>query len=70
MHDLDGLICIFFTLELDKPVALVLIGDLVSGDVDIDDWSTLRKQFPEDTLVHLHVDITCVDCCLLISLIQ
>ena len=46
MHDLDGIVCIFLTFELNKTVPLMLIGNLVSGDVDINNRTTLRKQLP------------------------
>lgn len=70
MHDFDGVICIFFTLKLDEAVALVLIGDLIPRDMNIDYRSALSEQFPEQTLIDLDVDIACVDSCFLISLVE
>lgn len=69
MHDLDGIVCVFFALELDEAVALVLVGDLVTRDVDIDHWAALSEELPEDVLVYFLVDVACVDCCLLVALV-
>lgn len=46
MHNLDGIVCIFLTFELNETVALMLIGDLIPGDVDIYNRTTLRKKLP------------------------
>jgi hypothetical protein len=43
VHDFDGVVCILFAFELDKAVALVFVGYLIAGDVDIDDRSTLGE---------------------------
>ena len=70
MHDLDGIVCIFLTLELDKAIPLMFIGDFIPGDVHVDYWSTLRKQFPEDIFVDLLIDVSRVDRSLLVPLIK
>lgn len=69
MHDLDGIVGILFTLELDEAVALMLVGDLIAWDVDIDHWSALSEELPKNTLVYFLVDVTRVDCGLLVALI-
>lgn len=46
VHDLDRVICVFFTLELDEAEALMLVCDLIARNVDIHDRPTLGKQLP------------------------
>jgi hypothetical protein len=70
MHNLDGVVRILLTLELDKSVGLMLVGDLVSRNVNIDDRSTLRKEFPEYIFVNFLIDIARVDGGLLIAFIE
>jgi hypothetical protein len=70
MHNLDGVVCVLFTLELDETVGLMLVGDLVTGDVDIDDGSTLGEQLPQDVLVDLLVDVAGVDRGLLVAFVE
>lgn len=70
VHDFDGIVCIFLTLKLDKAIPLVLIGDFIPGDMDIDHGPALREQLPEQTLVDLDVDIACVYGGFLIPLVQ
>lgn len=70
MHNLDGVICILFTLELYKTVGLMFIGDLVPRNVDIDDGSALREQLPQYVFVDLLIDVACVDGGLLIAFVE
>ena len=70
MHDFDGVICVFLAFELYEAVALMLIGDFVSGDVDVDDWTALGEEFPEETLVDFGVDVAGVDCGLLVAFVE
>jgi hypothetical protein len=70
VHDLDGVIGVLFAFEFDEAVALMLVGDLVARDVDVDHWAALREEFPEDVFVHLLVDAARVDCRLLVSLVE
>ena len=46
VEDLDGVVCVLFSLKLDKAVALVLVGHLVTGNVNVDDRASLEEQFP------------------------
>ena len=43
MHYLDRVVCIFLAFELYEAVALMLVGDFISGDVNIDDWPALGE---------------------------
>jgi hypothetical protein len=47
MHDLDRVISVILALELNKPIPLVIVGNLVSGEMDVNDGATLDKQLPE-----------------------
>jgi hypothetical protein len=70
VHNLDGVVSVLFTLELDKTVALVLISDLIPRDMDIDHWSALSKQLPQYVLVDLLVDVPRVDRRLLVTFVK
>ena len=70
MHNLDGVISILLALKLDESIALMLISDFVSRDVDVDDWATLGKQLPEDILCDFLVETARVDCCFLVALVE
>lgn len=70
MHDLDGVVGVLLALELDEAVALVLVGDLVPGDVHVDHRPALREQLPEDVLVDLLVDVARVDRGFLVALVE
>lgn len=70
MHDFDRVVSVLLILELHKSVALMFVGDLVPRNVDIHDGSALGEQLPEETFVHFRVDVACVDCGLLISLVE
>lgn len=48
----------------------MLVGDLVAGDVDVDDGAALDEQLPEDVLVDFGVEVADVDCCLLVTLVH
>ena len=52
VKDLDRIISVFFSLELDKAIALMLVGDFVSRYVHVDDRPSLQEQLPNDLLVH------------------
>lgn len=67
MHDFDGIVSVFFASEFHKPKTIMLIGDLVPWQMDIDDWSTLHEQLPQDLLVHSSVYIADVECSLLVA---
>lgn len=58
MHDFDGVICVFFTLKLYEAVALVLVGDFVSGNMDVDNRSALSEKLPQDVLIDFLVDVS------------
>jgi hypothetical protein len=70
VHDLDRVVCVFLALEFDKAVALMLIGDFISGDMDVDDRSALGEQFPEEALVDFGVNVAGIDCCLLVAFVE
>jgi hypothetical protein len=69
MHDLDRVIGIILTFKLNKPVALVLIGDFIPGQMNVDDRATLYKQLPEETFGNFLIEITNVNSRLLVSLV-
>lgn len=70
VHDLNRVIGVLLTLELDEAVALVLVGDLIPRDVHVDHRAALREQLPQDILVDLLVDVARVDRRLLVALVQ
>lgn len=70
MHDLDRIIRILLTLELYKSISLMLIGDLIPRDVNIDHWSALREQLPKYVFVDLLVDVARIDRGFLVALIE
>ena len=70
MHDLDGVVGIFLTFELHEAIPLMLIGDLIPGDMNIDNWPTLCEQFPKQTLVYFGVDVTRIHCGFLVALVE
>jgi hypothetical protein len=70
MHNLDRVIRILLTLELDKPIGLMLVGDLISRNVNIDDGSTLSKEFPQYIFINFLINITGIDGSLLIAFIE
>ena len=47
VHDLDRVIGIILTFELNKAITLVLIGDLISGQMNVNNGAALDKQLPE-----------------------
>lgn len=70
MHDFYRVVSVFLALEFDEAVALMLIGDFISGDVDVDDWPALREQLPKHIFVDLLIDVSSVDCGLLVALVK
>jgi hypothetical protein len=70
MHNLNGVIRILLTLKLDKPIGLMFVGDLISRNVNIDDRSTLRKEFPQYIFINFLINITSIDGSLLITFIE
>lgn len=48
----------------------MLICDFVSGNVNINDWSTLGEELPQEALIDFGIDITRVYCSLLVSLVK
>ena len=70
MHDLDGIIGIILTFELNKAVSLVLIGDFISGKMNVNNGSALNKEFPEETLSDFLIKIADVDGSLLVAFVE
>ena len=68
MKDFNRIVCIFFCLELNKAIALMLVGDFVARYVDIDDWAGLEEKLPKNFFIHAGLEITHIDCSLLIPL--
>jgi len=64
---LNSVVSIFFGLELNEPVALMLIRDLVSGYMNIHYGPTLQKELPHEVLIHLRVQVAYIHCSLLVS---
>lgn len=69
VHDFDRIISIILTFELHKAITLMFIGDFISGQVNVDHRPTLHKQLPQQTLSDFLIEITHINCCLLISLV-
>lgn len=53
VHDLDGVVSVFFAQELHKSIPLVVARHTVLGHVDIHDGSCLYEQLPEDGVRNL-----------------
>ena len=70
MHDFDGIIGIFLTLELHKSVPLMFVGDFVTRNVHIDDRSALSEEFPEYVFVDFLIYVSSVNCCLLVAFVE
>ena len=70
MHDFDRIIGIILTFELNKSVALMLIGDFVSGKMNVNDGSALDKEFPEETLRFFLIEMADVDGSLLVAFVE
>lgn len=47
MHDFYAVVGVLLALELNEAIALVLVGDLVSRQVDVNDRAALDKQLPQ-----------------------
>ena len=69
VHDLNRVIGIILTFELNKAITLVLIGDLIPRQMNVNNWATLNKQLPKETFGDFLIEITDVDGCLLIALV-
>ena len=70
MHDLYGVVSVLLTLELHKAITLMLVADLIAGDVHVDYWTALRKQLPNNVLCHLLIKVSHVDRGLLVTLVD
>lgn len=46
MHDFDRVVGIFLTFEFDEPESLMFITDFISGNMNLNNRSTLSKQLP------------------------
>ena len=67
VKDLNRVISVFFGLELDKAITLMLVGDFIARYMHVDDGPSLEEQFPNDLLVYSRLQIANIDCGLLIS---
>ena len=67
VKNLDRVISVFFGLELDKAITLMLVSDFISRYVHVDDGPSLEEQLPNDLLVHPRLQIANIYCGLLIS---
>lgn len=47
VHDLNWVIGIILTFELNKAITLMLICDLISGQMNVNNRAALDKQLPE-----------------------
>lgn len=70
MHDFYGVVSVFLALELDEAIALMLVGNFISRNVDVDNWSALCEKLPKHVLVDLLIDVSSVDCGLLVALVK
>ncbi len=70
VHDLNWVIGIILTFELNKAITLVLIGDFISGQMNVNNRATLDKQLPEETFGDFLIEITDVNGCLLVALVK
>ena len=70
VQNLDRIVSVLFSFELDKAVALMLVRDFVAWDVHIHDWSCLQKELPDNLFVDSRLQVAYIDCGLLISLKQ
>lgn len=70
VHDFDRIIGVVLTFELNKAVALMLIGDFISGKMNVNDGSALNKEFPEETLSDFLIEIADIDGSLLVAFVE
>jgi len=48
----------------------MFVGYFISRDVNVDYRPALREQFPENVLVNFLIDVSSVDCSLLIAFVE
>ncbi len=70
MHDLDRVVGVILTFELDEPIALVLVGNFISREMDVDNRAALYKEFPKKILCDLLIEVADVDSCLLVAFVE
>lgn len=70
MHDLDGVVGVILTFELNKSIALMLVGNLISGEMNIDNRAALYKELPQKIFCDLLVKVADVDSCLLVAFVE
>lgn len=70
MHDLDGVISVILTFEFNKSIALMFVGNLISGEMDVDNGATLYKELPQKIFCDLLIEIADVDSCLLVAFVE
>lgn len=69
VHYLNRVIGIILTFKLNKAITLVFIGDLIPGQMNVNNGAALNKQLPEETFGDFLIEITDVDGCLLVALV-
>lgn len=69
VHDFNRVVCVLLAFELNKAIALMLIGDFISWQMDINYGPALNEEFPEEIFGDFLVEVADVDGCLLISFV-
>lgn len=55
IHDLNGIVGILLTQELNEAIALVLASDSILWHVGVDHWPCLEKEFPQQRFTYFLV---------------
>lgn len=55
VHDLNGIVGILLTQELNEAIALVLASDSILRHVGVDHWPCLEKEFPQQRFTYFLV---------------
>lgn len=67
VHDLDRVVCIILSHELNKAITLVLLSNTVLWHVNIDHRSSLHKHLPKQCLADFVIKPTNINSGILVS---
>lgn len=58
VHDPRRIFGVFFAHELDEPIALMLLGNAILGQMDVDNAPRLEHQLPHDAICDPLIEVT------------
>lgn len=64
---LDGIVCVLLPQQLDKAIALMVAGHAVLGHMQVDYWTSLKKQFVENFVGDSIIQVAHIACGLLVT---